>query len=77
MLRASVCGPLLGGVFLVSEPVTTIVYGPPGVFWLLDTVRVESTGAAPLMDTGDGVNEQVGGGVPPFTLLHESVTVPV
>jgi hypothetical protein len=46
------------------------------VFWLLDTVSIAVTDAVPLIATGDGLNEQVGAGVPPFT-LHESVTLPV
>jgi hypothetical protein len=31
----------------------------------------------PLIATDDGLNLQVGSGVPPVTLLQESVTVPV
>jgi hypothetical protein len=75
MVRASACGPLLAEAFFVSRPVTAIVYGPPGVFCELDTVSTEVTGAV-LMATGDGLNEQVGAGEPPFT-LQESVTLPV
>jgi hypothetical protein len=34
-------------------------------------------GEVPLIATDDGLNLQVGSGVPPVTLLQESVTVPV
>jgi hypothetical protein len=41
------------------------------------TVSVEVTGAVPLIVTADGLNEQTGAGVPPVTLLQESLTMPV
>jgi hypothetical protein len=30
----------------------------------------------PMITTGDVLNEQVGAGVPPVTLLHERLTLP-
>jgi hypothetical protein len=44
---------------------------------VVETVSVEGTAEVPLIVTDDGLNPQVGSGVPPVTLLQESVTVPV
>jgi hypothetical protein len=44
---------------------------------VVDTVSVEGTAEVPLIVTDDGLNLQVGSGVPPVTLLQERVTVPV
>jgi hypothetical protein len=47
------------------------------VLLVVDTVSIEVTADVPLITTGDVLNEQVGAGVPPVTLLHERVTLPV
>jgi len=44
---------------------------------VVDTVSVEMPADVPLIVTDDGLNPQVGGGVPPVTLLQENVIVPV
>jgi hypothetical protein len=54
-----------------------MVYGPPGVAVVVDTVSVEVLAEVPLITTEAGLKLQVGAGDPPVTLLHESVTVPV
>jgi len=43
---------------------------------VVDTVSVEVPGEVPLIVTDDGLNPQVGSGVPPVTLLQENVMVP-
>jgi hypothetical protein len=77
VVSVSVCGPLLGAKLLASLPVTLMVYGPPGVAVVVDTVSVEVLAEVPLITTEAGLKLQVGAGDPPVTLLHESVTVPV
>jgi hypothetical protein len=44
---------------------------------VVDTVSVEVPAEVPLIVTDDGLNPQVGSGVPPVTLLQENVIVPV
>jgi hypothetical protein len=44
---------------------------------VVDTVSVEVPAEVPLIATDDGLNPQVGSGLPPVTLLQENVTVPV
>ena len=44
---------------------------------VVDTVSNEVTPPVPLITTAEGLNEQLGAGVPPVTLLQESVTVPI
>ncbi len=44
---------------------------------MVDTVSVEVPADVPLIVTDDGLNLQVGAGVPPVMLLQESATVPV
>jgi hypothetical protein len=44
---------------------------------VVDTVSVEVPADVPLIVTDDGLNLQVGAGVPPVMLLQESATVPV
>ena len=44
---------------------------------MVDTVSVEVPADVPLFVTDDGLNLQVGAGVPPVMLLQESATVPV
>jgi hypothetical protein len=43
---------------------------------VVDTVKVEVPADVPLIVTDDGLNPQVGSGVPPVTLLQENVIVP-
>jgi hypothetical protein len=47
------------------------------VLLVVETLRVEVPADALPITTEDGVNEQVGVGVDPVMLLHDSVTVPV
>jgi hypothetical protein len=44
---------------------------------VVDTVSVEMPADVPLIVTDDGLNPQVGSGVPPVTLLQENVIVPL
>jgi hypothetical protein len=43
----------------------------------VETVSVEAPGAAPLIVTVDPLKEQLGAGVPPLTIPHERLTLPV
>jgi hypothetical protein len=43
----------------------------------VDTVRVEVPVLVPLMPIEAGANAQVGAGVPPPVMVHDTVTVPV
>jgi hypothetical protein len=48
-----------------------------GVVLEVDTVSVAVPGAVLVIVMGDPVKEQVGAGVPPVMLLHETLTLPV
>jgi hypothetical protein len=62
---------------LVSAAATVMEYVAGAVLLVVETVRVAVPGLLPLIVITDGLNEQVGAGDPPVTLLQESVTVPV
>jgi hypothetical protein len=62
---------------LASAAATVMVNVAIAVLVVVETVRVEVPALLPLIVIEDGLNEQVGAGVPPVMLLQEGVTVPV
>jgi hypothetical protein len=50
---------------------------PPGVLLEVETVSVEARGVALLAVTADVLKAQLGAEVPPLTMPHERLTLPV
>jgi hypothetical protein len=54
-----------------------MVYVAAGVLLDVDTVRVEVTGAVPLIVTDAGLNAHAGAGLAPVIVLQDRLTLPV